>query len=127
MTSNLNILIAGGRDYDDYIRLKAFVAHTIKDMNFDTITIISGMARGADMMGVRLAEEKKYQLKKFPAQWKKYGKMAGFIRNRQMLDYIANEPDECMVIAFWDGQSKGTKHTIETAKEMNINCFICRY
>ena len=127
MTSNLNILIAGGRDYDDNIRMKAFVNHCIKDMHYDTITIISGMAKGADTLGVRLAEEMHYQLKKFPAQWRKYGKMAGFVRNRQMLNYLDNEQDECMVLAFWDGKSPGTKHMIETAREMNINCFICKY
>jgi CRISPR/Cas system CSM-associated protein Csm4 (group 5 of RAMP superfamily) len=127
MISNLNILIAGGRDFDDYALLKSFIKDIIKEIDYDTITIISGMARGADMLGVRFAEENNYQLKKFPAQWNKYGKMAGFIRNKQMLNYLVNEKDECIVIAFWDGKSKGTGHTIETAKEMNIQCFVCNY
>ena len=127
MISNLNVLIAGGRDFNDYDLLKSYASAIINEMKCDTITIVSGMARGADLLGVKFAEENKYQIKKFPAQWNKYGKMAGFIRNKQMLDYLANESDECIVIAFWDGKSKGTKHTIETANTMNIKCFVHKY
>jgi len=53
-------------------------------------------------------------LKKFPANWDLYGKKAGYIRNREMRDYV----DVCVV--FWDGESKGSKHMINLAKEDNM-------
>ena len=128
-TDNLNIVIAGGRDYRNYKNLEEFVDKIIKDMNheYKTVTIISGMAQGADMLGVQYSIEHKYALLKFPANWQLYGKRAGFIRNKQMLDYLAESQDNGMVIAFWDGQSSGTKHTIYTAREMKIPCFVCKY
>jgi hypothetical protein len=128
-TSNLNILIAGGRDYVDYQRLQEFVDETICSLNhnYETITIISGMARGADMLGVQYAIQNGYKVIKFPAQWNAYGKRAGFIRNQQMLDYLKTSQDNGMVIAFWNGVSSGTKHTINTAKQMDIPCVVCSY
>lgn len=128
-TSNLNILIAGGRDYNNYQLLQKFVDKTICSLNhtYETVTIISGMARGADMLGMQYAIQNAYKLLKFPAKWNTYGKQAGYIRNKQMLEYLKTSPDNCMVIAFWDGLSHGTKHTIETAKTMNIPCIIVAY
>ena len=104
-TSNLNILIAGGRDYNNYQRLQEFVDETICSLNhtYETVTIISGMARGADMLGVQYSIQNNYRLIKFPAQWNTYGKRAGFIRNKQMLDYLKTSRDNGMVIAFWNG------------------------
>ncbi len=128
-TDNLNILIAGGRDFCNYKKLEEFVNKILGDMNhkYKTITIISGMAQGADMLGVRYSIEHEHSLLKFPAEWNLYGKRAGFIRNKQMLDYIAANQDNGIVIAFWDGNSSGTKHTIYTAQEMKIPCFVCSY
>lgn len=128
-TNNLNILIAGGRDFCNYKILENFVNKIISDTNhqYETITVISGMARGADTLGVRYANEHGCLLLKFPAEWNIYGKRAGFIRNKQMLNYLAKSQDNGMVIAFWDGISSGTKDTIFTAKEMKIPCFVCSY
>lgn len=128
-TDNLNILIAGGRNYNDYERLQAFVDETIQNIKhkYQTVTIISGMARGADMLGMQYAIQNEYKLLKFPAKWNTYGKQAGYIRNKQMLEYLKASPDNCMVIAFWDGLSHGTKHIIDNAKTMNIPCIIVSY
>ena len=49
-----------------------------------------------------------------PADWDKYGKSAGFIRNKEMVD-IADA-----AIIFWDGDSKGTKDTIERVQNKGI-------
>ena len=46
-----------------------------------------------------------------PADWDLDGKSAGFKRNVKMAEYAD------ALVAFWDGESKGTKHMIETAKE----------
>jgi hypothetical protein len=57
-----------------------------------------------------------------PADWNKHGKRAGFIRNIEMLDML--NPVEDIVIAFWDGESRGTMHTVDNARERGIPCFV---
>lgn len=80
--------------------------------------IVSGGARGADSLAERYAQENDIQLTVFPAEWDKYGKSAGYRRNHQIIDYAD------VVLAFWDGQSKGTKHAIELAEKQNKPVFI---
>lgn len=104
------ILVAGGRDFDDYARVKADLAKHNPEV------IVSGMARGADKLGVKYANENGGQLKEFPAQWDKYGKSAGYKRNQQMLD--EGKPD--LVLIYWDGISKGTKHMLDIAKRAGV-------
>lgn len=53
---------------------------------------------------------------KFPANWQKYGRSAGFVRNRQMHKFIAKFPNR-VCYAIWDGVSKGTAHSFDLAKE----------
>ena len=57
----------------------------------------------------------------FPADWDKHGKSAGYKRNLEM----AENADA--LIAFWDGESRGTKHMIDIAKEKNLLTRIIRY
>lgn len=51
-----------------------------------------------------------------PADWNNDGKSAGYKRNIRMHEYISKKDDRG-VIAFWDGQSKGTQHSFELAKK----------
>jgi hypothetical protein len=75
--------------------------------------LVSGAAKGADSLGEKWAIENQITTLIFPANWKKYGKQAGFIRN---VDIIKN----CdYVIAFWDNKSKGTKHSISLCEKYN--------
>ena len=87
----------------------------------DVDTVVSGGARGADSLGARWAHERGLKLVEFKADWKKYGKKAGFIRNHD----IVNMCDE--LVAFWDGQSHGTKHDIDLANEQGKRVYICRF
>jgi hypothetical protein len=71
-------IIAGGRDFNDYMYLDAMCQqHTIT-------TVISGMAAGADTVGLEWARDNKLPVEEFPANWKQYGKSAGFRRNVEM-------------------------------------------
>jgi hypothetical protein len=109
----MKIIIAGSRTYNDYELLKR-----VCDETLSLITeIVSGTANGADKLGERYAKEKGYPIKQFPADWNKYGKSAGYIRNKQMAEYAD------ALIAFWDGKSKGTKHMIDLAKLNNLKIF----
>lgn len=106
------VIIAGGRDFNNYELLKEKVDFLLQ--NKGEIEIVSGAARGADKLGERYAKEKGYPINSHPANWDLYGKSAGYIRNKEMAKY-ANA-----LIAFWDGKSKGTNHMINLAKECGI-------
>ena len=84
----------------------------IDNLNIQIDEIVSGAARGADILGERYGIEHNIPIKRFPADWGKYGKGAGFIRNEQMGNYAD------YLIAFWDGKSRGTFHMIEYMKKM---------
>ena len=55
-----------------------------------------------------------YPIKRFPADWENLGRGAGYVRNVQMAFYAD------ALIAFWDGESRGTKHMIDIAKEKGL-------
>lgn len=72
------------------------------------------------------ATEHNYHLIVFPAQWDEFGKKAGFIRNEQMHRYIASKQDRG-VIAFWDGESKGTFQSFDLSKKYNNQIRVIKY
>lgn len=100
---------------------KLFENKILLDHDKDEIQIISGNAKGIDKLGERYAKENGYKLLLYPANWDKYGKKAGPIRNSEMIK-IAN-----LLIAIWDGNSKGTKDIIDKAKSHDITTYICKY
>jgi hypothetical protein len=115
----MKIIIAGGRDFNNYELLKERCDHFFQ--NQTDIEIISGNANGADKLGEQYATEKNFPLKIFKAEWNKYGNSAGFIRNTEMSNYGE------ALIAFWDGKSKGTSHMIQEAKRKNLKVRIINY
>lgn len=120
----IRVIIAGGRDFHDYRRLRAFMNCLLKPIS-EPVEIISGGANGADSLGERYAKEYGYTLKRFPADWNKYGKAAGPIRNREMALYAAEETG--VLVAFWDGASRGTQNMIARAEECGLKVFVPRY
>lgn len=76
-------------------------------------SIISGGANGVDLFAALYATELRLPLVVFLPDWGKYGKRAGAIRNKQIVDYCDK------LVAFWDGESKGTKISIDMAKQQN--------
>jgi hypothetical protein len=115
----MKIIIAGSRNFNDYNLLKSSCDNLLTQ--FTNIEIVSGTARGADKLGERYAREKGYDIKEFPANWDKFGKRAGYIRNDEMAQYAD------WLIAFWDGTSKGTKHMIDLANKRGIKVEIVNY
>jgi len=112
----MKVIIAGSRDFNDYNLLKTSCDNLLTQ--FTNIEIVSGTARGADKLGERYARERGYDIKQFPANWDKFGKSAGYIRNDEMAQYAD------MLIAFWDGTSKGTKHMIDLANKRGIKVVV---
>lgn len=75
--------------------------------------IVSGGARGIDACAREYSLTKGIKLTEFFSEYKKYGRCAPLKRNLQIIDYA----DE--VLAFWDGQSRGTKYVIEQCENRN--------
>lgn len=105
------VIIAGSRDFGDYVMLCKHCDRLLSQkVATHQIVIISGAARGADTLGERYAHERGYAVEKYPADWNRDGKAAGPIRNAQM----AKVADA--LIAFWDGNSRGTQNMIDLAR-----------
>ena len=115
----IRIIIAGGRDCPVNVTNRVRVGRIIANLNHDDIELVSGTARGADQIPYMFKDQ--FPIKEFPANWDKFGKSAGYKRNTQMAEYATH------LIAFWDGQSKGTKHMIDIAKRLNLKLAIARY
>lgn len=102
------ILFCGSRSFVDGRRIDITLNHLMNACG--EFTVLNGGARGADTLahfaGLKLG------LKSICVKpdWNKYGKRAGFLRNAQMLEM---GPE--LVVAFWDGESRGTAHTIDLA------------
>jgi len=113
----MNLAIIGSRDFNNYNLLK----ETLEKYKLKITQVVSGGCRGADILGEKWAKENKIKTNIFLADWDKFGKRAGFIRNE---DIIKN-CDYC--IAFWDGVSKGTKHSISLCEKYNKPYKIIKY
>ena len=127
---NTNIIIAGTRTYSDYDKLKQvcsdYISHLLKDgmSEIDGITIVSGMAHGADSLGLRFAKQCGMDCRTFPADWNTNGKAAGPIRNEEMAKFAVADGAYGVLIAFWDGKSKGTDSMIKLAEQYKLKVLI---
>lgn len=114
----MKIIVAGSREFEDYEMLKNKLDKLL--INQKEIQIVSGGCRGADELGERYAKEKGYSIKVFKADWNKYGKKAGPLRNRQMAEYADG------LVAFYKEGSRGTKNMIEEATEKKLKIRIIK-
>jgi len=110
----MKVIIAGSRTITDYDVVEA----AIKESGFEITEVVSGGARGPDQIGEQYAARNSICLKQFIPNWKKLGRSAGYIRNEKMAEYGE------ALIAVWDGESKGTKHMIDSANKKGIKVFI---
>lgn len=107
--SGITLAIVGSRTFSDYSLLCEEIDKL--RMTINITRVVSGGARGADFLGEKYAKEKNIPIVILRANWSKYGKRAGVLRNGD----IVKMSDR--VIAFWDGKSRGTKNTIELAEK----------
>jgi len=120
----MKILIGGTRDFTDYALLKREVGIIIEENKIKDPEIVSGCARGADSLAIKYANEMGFKLHKFPADWTNLGKKAGPLRNIKMGEFIKNDG---IVVLFWNGYSKGTKHMLDVSRNHNIPTYIIYY
>ena len=122
------ILICGGRHFNDYDVFSEKVNAVFNELGItrEETELVSGGCEGTDKMAERFAEENIIPIRVFSADWKKYGKAAGPIRNKQMVDYI-KDSEERYVIAFTSDKTKGTRNTIKLAVKNGIEVFELDY
>lgn len=114
----MKLAIVGSRDFQDYKLLynKVFELFGIGSIE----KIISGGARGADTLAEQFARECSIPLQVFEADWKTYGRSAGFIRNQKIVAVCDT------ILAFWDQKSRGTADTIKKAREAGKKVFVVK-
>lgn len=107
----MKLLIAGSRN----IANVEFIESVLDGIRLNTkIThVISGMARGPDMIGKEWADKHSIPVLPYPADWPKYKGAAGFLRNSDMAK------EATALIAFWDGKSSGTRDMIKKMEKLN--------
>lgn len=131
----LRIIIAWSRDFNNYDlafeTLLEFWNH-LDNYPFirlfgDQVKIISGRARGANRIGEYLGEKFGLEVIDFFADLGGLGRRAGYVRNAEMAKYAMTDGNYGVLIAFWDGKSKGTKHIIDLAEKNGLEVHIVRF
>lgn len=106
----MRVVITGSREWADVNAIRARLAQ----LPPGTLVVVGG-AKGADTLADHAAHTLGLPVEHHQADWELHGKAAGIIRNLEMLD---TRPD--LVLAFWDGESRGTKHCMDAARERGI-------
>ena len=114
------LIVAGGRDFNNGIVLAQAVTDIANSMAH-SVSIVSGMASGADRLAYQFAKRFGIRCYEMPAQWGTYGKRAGFLRNVEMARFADG------LLAFWDGKSPGTAHMINTMNQAGKPVHVVSY
>ena len=115
-TPEARVLVCGSRDFNDY-NLLATKLDEVRDRLGDvSMRVISGAARGADSLAAKWAQQHGVPCDEYPADWDRHGKSAGYRRNEQML----TEGDPHMVVAFPQGDSRGTRQMMDIASKARV-------
>ena len=115
---DFKVVIAGGRDFEDYWLLESWLNTILEQMKgIGNIIIRTKLERGADRLAMHYAQRHGLNVERFPTTNNK----TGYVRNRDLVD---GTNLFCIV---WDGTSDGTRNTIELAMKHNIPIKILRY
>lgn len=120
----IRLITAGSRKFLDWESFEDEVTKYIAELlewNLKVTTIVSGMARGPDMLGIRYARKHGLEVETYKPDWDRLGNRAGIVRNCEM----ARNAEA--LIAFWDGKSTGTKHMIKEGVEMGLETKTVRF
>jgi len=110
----MKVIIAGSRSITDLQK----VEDAVKQSGFSLAEVVSGEAKGVDSLAMTYAKDNGISIKGFPAQWGRYGRSAGAIRNKEMAQYAD------ALIAIWDGESLGTAHMIQQGHAFGLQVYI---
>ncbi|MBQ2991677.1 MAG: DUF2493 domain-containing protein [Clostridia bacterium] len=116
------LIVAGSRYFKDYERMEKELDYFLSKREKDEIEIVSGgCPTGADAFAERYARSRGLALQVFPANWRRWGKMAGPLRNRHMAEYAD------ALIVYWDGKSSGTANMIKEAEVCGLRIVVRRF
>ncbi len=106
----MRVAIVGSRDFTDFEKLEHEI---LKRISVDKIEkVVSGGAKGADTLARLFAEKHQIPFVEFKADWARYGRGAGPLRNTTIIE------NADIVFAFPTATSRGTHDSIRKAKEM---------
>jgi len=115
----MRLLVCGSRTWTDHPRLWQVLDRLVSEHSDGQVTVIEGDARGADRLAGQLAHQRGWRLERYPADWTRHGRAAGFRRNARMLQQ--GRPD--LVVAFTVGplqQSRGTADMVRRARAAGV-------
>lgn len=110
----MKTIIAGSRNVTD----PDIIEKAVTESGFEITEVIEGGAKGVDTIAREWAQKRPITVTEYKANWAKFGKAAGPIRNKTMAD------NADALIAVWDGESRGTKNMIELARKLGLKVFI---
>lgn len=116
----MRLIIAGSRSITDHDFVAAKLSQITANTRDDIEYVVSGGARGVDLIGESWANGEDIPVRRFVPDWKRYGRSAGYRRNVEMAEVGTH------LIAFWDGESRGTKHMIDIARDKGLETRIVR-
>ena len=108
----MKLLVCGDRNWGSNLIIRMWLDYLNPSL------VIEGESRGADLISRKVAEEMGIKVDPYPARWEEYGRAAGPIRNREMLD---QNPDLVLAFHFDITQSKGTADTLFEAERRGIS------
>ncbi len=106
------LIVAGGREIGNVPLIRREINQAWRDIG--PFEVVSGTARGVDSIAADLAKQAGITVHEYPADWDRFGKSAGYRRNEQMASVATH------LLAFWDGESKGTGHMIDIAGNVGV-------
>jgi hypothetical protein len=109
----MKTIIAGSRTIKDF----GVVCNATLKSGFEITEVVCGMAEGVDKLGRKWAIDASIPVKEFPADWAKFGRAAGLIRNVEMAHYA-----EALILV-WNGVSRGSAHMLLTAQKLGLKIY----
>ena len=116
----MTVIVAGSRTITD----PATVDAAIRQSGFQVTQLLSGTARGVDTIGEQWARARGVDVLRFPANWQRFGRAAGYRRNAQLAQHAAAAAEGGALVAVWDGVSRGTRHMIDLARQQGLAVYV---
>jgi len=111
----MHLVVVGSRNFKNKKLVSTFL-DLLCDPYLDTV--VSGGAEGPDTWAEEWSKETNTNFKAYLPDWNKYGKKAGIMRNTEMVE------DGDLILAFWDGKSRGTQDTIRKAMKLKVPLYL---
>lgn len=117
-------IITASPAFSDYSLLRSTANQIFEDKDTSDLVVISGCPHGKEEIGEVFASRNNLACIRFPFELKTYGRSAACVRNKKMAEFASLENG--MLIAFWDGNDKGTRHMIHSAEKYGLEIHVVK-